>query len=62
MVPTKALANQRDLALAHTPGVAEPCLQVSKNPDFAYMYTSKGRSIACVSNGTSVLGLGNIGA
>lgn len=62
MVPSKALKNQRDLAMAHTPGVVEPCLQISKNSEFAFKYTSKGRTVACISNGTSVLGLGNIGA
>lgn len=62
MVPTKALKTQRDLALAHTPGVVEPCMQIKKDPEFASRFTSKGRTIACVTNGTSVLGLGNVGA
>lgn len=48
--------------MAHTPGVTEPCLQISKKPEAAYRYTAKGRTVACISNGTSVLGLGNIGA
>jgi len=62
VVPTKPLANQRDLALAYSPGVAEPCLDIEKNPDDAYLYTSKGNLVAVISNGTAVLGLGNIGA
>lgn len=62
MVPTKALNTAKDLALAHTPGVAEPCLAIAKQRELASKYTNKGRTIACVSNGTSVLGLGDIGA
>src|SRR6476646_8502992 len=62
VVPTKPLNNQRDLALAYSPGVAEPCLEIEKNPDDAYKYTAKGNLVAVVSNGTAVLGLGNIGA
>ncbi len=62
VVPTKPLANQRDLALAYTPGVAEPCLEIQTNPDDAYRYTAKGNLVAVVTNGTAVLGLGNIGA
>jgi malate dehydrogenase (oxaloacetate-decarboxylating)(NADP+) len=62
VVPTKPLANQRDLALAYSPGVAEPCLEIKNDPDVAYQYTSKGNLVAVVSNGTAVLGLGNIGA
>jgi len=62
VVPTKPLTNQRDLALAYTPGVAEPCLEIKNNPDDAYTYTAKGNLVAVVSNGTAVLGLGNIGA
>jgi malate dehydrogenase (oxaloacetate-decarboxylating)(NADP+) len=62
VVPTKRLTNQRDLSLAYTPGVAEPCLEIGKNPDDAYRYTSKGNLVAVVTNGTAVLGLGNIGA
>ncbi|MFC2092753.1 NADP-dependent malic enzyme, partial [Bacteroidota bacterium] len=53
---------QRDLSLAYTPGVAEPCLEIEKNPEDAYKYTAKGNLVAVVSNGTAVLGLGNIGA
>ncbi len=60
--PTKPLTNQRDLSLAYSPGVAEPCLAIEKNPDDAYRYTSKGNLVAVVTNGTAVLGLGNIGA
>ncbi|HEY3285776.1 MAG TPA: NADP-dependent malic enzyme [Gemmatimonadaceae bacterium] len=62
VVATKPLANQRDLALAYSPGVAEPCLDIEKNPDDAYRYTAKGNLVAVISNGTAVLGLGNIGA
>ena len=59
---TKAFATQADLSLAYTPGVAAPCLEIEKNPDDAYRYTSKGNLIGVISNGTAVLGLGNIGA
>ena len=62
VVPTKPLNNQRDLALAYSPGVAVPCLEIEANPDDAYKYTAKGNLVAVVSNGTAVLGLGNIGA
>ncbi len=62
VVPTKPLANQRDLSLAYSPGVAEPCLEIRNNPDDAYRYTAKGNLVAVVTNGTAVLGLGNIGA
>jgi malate dehydrogenase (oxaloacetate-decarboxylating)(NADP+) len=62
VVPTKPLTNQRDLALAYSPGVAEPCLEIKANPDDAYKYTAKGNLVAVVTNGTAVLGLGNIGA
>jgi malate dehydrogenase (oxaloacetate-decarboxylating)(NADP+) len=62
VVPTKPLNNQRDLALAYTPGVAVPCLEIEATPDDAYKYTAKGNLVAVVSNGTAVLGLGNIGA
>jgi malate dehydrogenase (oxaloacetate-decarboxylating)(NADP+) len=62
VVPTKPLTNQRDLALAYSPGVAEPCLEIRRNPEDAYRYTAKGNLVAVVSNGTAVLGLGNIGA
>jgi len=62
VVPTKRLTNQRDLSLAYTPGVAEPCVAIKQTPDDAYRYTSKGNLVAVVTNGTAVLGLGNIGA
>ncbi|OLC02756.1 MAG: phosphate acetyltransferase [Gemmatimonadetes bacterium 13_1_40CM_70_15] len=60
--PTKPFKDQRDLSLAYTPGVAEPCLEIAKHPEDAYTYTAKGNLVAVVSNGTAVLGLGNIGA
>ncbi|HYT82118.1 MAG TPA: NADP-dependent malic enzyme [Gemmatimonadales bacterium] len=59
--PTKPFKDQRDLSLAYTPGVAEPCLEIAKRPEDAYTYTAKGNLVAVVSNGTAVLGLGNIG-
>src|SRR5438067_10524443 len=62
VVPTKPLTNQRDLSLAYSPGVAEPCLEIKQNPDDAYRYTAKGNLVAVVTNGTAVLGLGNVGA
>jgi malate dehydrogenase (oxaloacetate-decarboxylating)(NADP+) len=62
VVPTKPLTNQRDLSLAYSPGVAEPCLEIERDPDLAYTYTAKGNLVAVVTNGTAVLGLGNIGA
>jgi len=62
IVATKPLANTRDLALAYSPGVAIPCEEIAANPDDAYRYTSKGNLVAVISNGTAVLGLGNIGA
>src|SRR5215213_9774673 len=62
VVPTKPLNNQRDLALAYSPGVAEPCLEIKRDPEEAYTYTAKGNLVAVVTNGTAVLGLGNIGA
>ena len=61
IVPSKNYATQRDLALAYSPGVAEPCLEIAKNVDNVYKYTSKGNLVAIISNGTAVLGLGNIG-
>ena len=61
VVPTKKYATQRDLSLAYSPGVAAPCLEIQKNPSDAYKYTSKGNLVAVISNGTAVLGLGNIG-
>ena len=60
--PTKGMSNQRDLALAYSPGVAVPCLAIQKDPLEAYAYTAKGNLVAVISNGTAVLGLGNIGA
>ncbi|MFC0225219.1 NADP-dependent oxaloacetate-decarboxylating malate dehydrogenase [Serratia aquatilis] len=60
--PTKPLATQRDLALAYSPGVAAPCLEIAADPLAAYKYTAKGNLVAVISNGTAVLGLGNIGA
>src|SRR5918912_1499238 len=62
IVPTKPCRTQPDLSLAYTPGVAVPCLEIEKAPSLAYKYTSKGNLVAVVSNGTAVLGLGNIGA
>jgi malate dehydrogenase (oxaloacetate-decarboxylating)(NADP+) len=62
VVPTKPLTNQRDLSLAYSPGVAEPCLEIQNDADLAYTYTAKGNLVAVVTNGTAVLGLGNIGA
>lgn len=61
VVPTKPYATQRDLALAYSPGVAEPCLEIEKNREEVYKYTAKGNVVAVISNGTAVLGLGNIG-
>jgi malate dehydrogenase (oxaloacetate-decarboxylating)(NADP+) len=61
VVPTKKYATQRDLALAYSPGVAEPCLEIEKDKNNAYKYTAKGNLVAVISNGTAVLGLGNIG-
>ena len=62
VVPTKPCRTQQDLSLAYTPGVAVPCLEIEKTPDAAYRYTDKGNLVAVVSNGTAVLGLGDIGA
>ena len=62
VVPTKPYSTQRDLSLAYSPGVAEPCLEIEKDPETAYDYTSKGNLVAVISNGTAVLGLGDIGA
>ena len=61
-VPTKPYSSQSDLSLAYSPGVAFPCLEIQENPQDAYEYTSKGNLVAVISNGTAVLGLGNIGA
>ncbi|MDD6210479.1 MAG: NADP-dependent malic enzyme [Bacteroidales bacterium] len=62
VIPTKPYSTQLDLALAYSPGVAEPCLEIEKNPETAYEYTAKGNLVAVISNGTAVLGLGDIGA
>ncbi|MDP3237426.1 MAG: NADP-dependent malic enzyme [Myxococcales bacterium] len=61
VVPTKPTATARDLSLAYTPGVAEPCLEIAKNPDLSYEYTARGNLVAVISNGPAVLGLGDIG-
>ena len=62
IVPTKPYRTQTDLSLAYSPGVAEPCLEIQNNPNDAYKYTNKGNLVAVISNGTAVLGLGDIGA
>src|SRR5947209_10693293 len=62
VVPTKPLVTQRDLSLAYSPGVAEPCLAIAENPELAWEYTARGNLVAVIPNGTAVLGLGNIGA
>ncbi|MBO4644177.1 MAG: hypothetical protein J5716_06190 [Alphaproteobacteria bacterium] len=62
IIPTKPLNTKRDLALAYSPGVAAPCLEIEKNPDEAFRYTAKGNLVAVISNGTAVLGLGSIGS
>ncbi|WP_353284287.1 malic enzyme-like NAD(P)-binding protein [Wolbachia endosymbiont (group A) of Lasioglossum fulvicorne] len=61
IMPTKPLSTQYDLSLAYSPGVAAPCLEIAKNPEVVYDYTAKGNCVAVISNGTAVLGLGNIG-
>src|ERR1700751_2481645 len=61
VVPTKEAKTQRDLSLAYSPGVAEPCKEIEKNPEDVYKYTAKGNLVAVISNGTAVLGLGDIG-
>jgi malate dehydrogenase (oxaloacetate-decarboxylating)(NADP+) len=61
VIPTKEAKTQRDLSLAYSPGVAEPCLEIAENPDNVYKYTAKGNLVAVISNGTAVLGLGDIG-
>jgi len=60
--PTKPMANARDLSLAYSPGVAAPCIEIFKDAEKAYEYTNKGNMVAVISNGTAVLGLGNLGA
>ena len=62
IAPTKPLTTQRDLSLAYSPGVAFPCLHIKRDPSTAYDYTSKGNFVAVISNGTAVLGLGDLGA
>src|SRR5438270_4817074 len=62
VIPTKPCRTQRDLSLAYTPGVAVPCLEIERDPSLAYQYTAKGNLVGVVTNGTAVLGLGNIGA
>src|SRR6185312_426638 len=62
VTPTKPMATQRDLSLAYSPGVAVPVLKIAADPDSAYDYTSKGNMVAVISNGTAILGLGNLGA
>ncbi|MCB9256943.1 MAG: NADP-dependent malic enzyme [Chitinophagales bacterium] len=62
VIPSKPTSTQRDLALAYSPGVAEPCIEIAKNPDTVYEYTAKGNLVAVISNGTAVLGLGDLGA
>jgi len=62
VIPSKPCATQRDLSLAYTPGVADPCLEIAKDPELAFEYTGKGNLVSVVSNGTAVLGLGDIGA
>ena len=61
VVPTKATKTQRDLSLAYSPGVAEPCLEIAADKEKVYNYTAKGNLVAVISNGTAVLGLGDIG-
>ena len=61
VVPSKPYSSQRDLSLAYSPGVAEPCIAISENPDDVYKYTSKGNLVAVISDGSAVLGLGDIG-
>src|SRR2546421_10772939 len=62
VVPTKPCATARDLSLAYSPGVAEPCLEIAADPDLSYKYTVRGNLVGVISNGTAVLGLGDIGA
>src|SRR5699024_7681804 len=62
VTPSKQLANQRDLALAYSPGVAVPCLEIQRDPSLAAKYTARSNLVGVITNGTAVLGLGNIGA
>src|SRR5881398_1274505 len=62
VVPIKPVATARDLSLAYSPGVAEPCLEIAGDPDLSYKYTARGNLVAVISNGTAVLGLGDIGS
>src|SRR6266404_8483135 len=62
VIPTKEAKTQRDLSLAYSPGVAVPCMEIAANPEDVYKYTAKGNLVAVISNGTAVLGLGDIGA
>ena len=62
VIPSKATSSSSDLSLAYTPGVAEPCREIAKDPSLAYEYTAKGNLVGVISNGSAVLGLGNIGA
>ncbi len=62
IIPTKPHGSQLDLSLAYSPGVAEPCLEIKKNPEEAYRYTTKGNLVAVIFDGSAVLGLGNIDA
>ncbi|RQP08315.1 MAG: NADP-dependent malic enzyme, partial [Chryseobacterium sp.] len=62
VIPSKPHSTQRDLALAYSPGVAEPCMEIYRDPSKVYDYTGKGNLVAVISNGTAVLGLGDIGA
>src|SRR5437868_14031700 len=61
VIPTKPCSTQRELAMAYTPGVAEPCREIEKNPNESFRYTARGNLVAVITNGTAVLGLGNIG-
>ena len=61
IIPTKPCTTQQELSLAYTPGVAEPCLEIKKNPQDSFKYTARGNLVAVITNGTAVLGLGNIG-
>src|SRR6187401_679349 len=61
VTPTKSMVTQRDLSLAYSPGVAAPCLEIAKNPQDAFKYTARGNLVAVITNGTAVLGLGDIG-